>query len=167
VESFTPDPGLFIWTLVTFGLVLFVLARFAFKPLRGILDAREANIRGLLARAEQAAQEAATLRDQGAEQVRQAQDEARRIIDESRRLALTIQEEAEAKAGRDAGQILARTREEIDREVRKSMEDLKETVANLSIRIARQIVRDEIDETRQAALVDDLIAHMKDEHGRP
>lgn len=166
MDAFKFDPGLFLWTLLTFGLVLAVLARFAFRPLRDALQAREQAIRDSVSRAEASAAEAARLREQGQAQLQEAQAEARRLIDEGRRLALGIQEEARSGARQEAEAIVARAREEIDREVRKSMDDMRETVANISVGVARQIIRTEIDAKRHEEVVDYLIARLKEDHGK-
>jgi F-type H+-transporting ATPase subunit b len=158
------DPGLTFWSLVTFACLLWLLARFAFKPLARVLHEREEQIRASLQEAAQARDEARELLTRNEAQLQSARDETRRIIDEGHRIVADMKREAREQARRDAEQIVGQARGEIDREVQRSLEDLKGTVANLSVRIARQVIRGELDEQRHTELADDFIDRLKKTH---
>jgi len=157
----TLDWALQVWTLITFGLVLFVLWRYAYGPLRAMLGRRDAELRDTLAQAEAARRAAEELHAQNVAQLDRARTEARELIEESRRIAREVQHEAEQQARVKADQVLAQTQAELDAEVQRRVEELKETVANLSLGIARQIVKENLDERRHAELIDEFVARLK------
>jgi F-type H+-transporting ATPase subunit b len=161
---FTFDGGLLFWTLVTFTCLVLLLARFTFGPLRNALKAREDAIRGSLEKAERARDEAEQLIAKNEEQLGRAREEARKIIGEGHRIVAEMKREAEDSARRDADLIVSQARDEIDREVQRSLGDLKTTVANLSVRIARQVIKGKLDEAEHEQLADDFIERLKKTH---
>lgn len=163
---FSPDAGLFIWTLLTFGALVALLARFAFPPLRKALEAREAAIRRSLEKAEQAAREADLSLARSEENLAQGRNEARRIIAEGRRIVEDMKREARETAKQESDRMVVRARGEIERETQKSLDDLKTTVANLSVRVARQVIKEQIDEERHEVLVEDFVERLKKSHAR-
>jgi F-type H+-transporting ATPase subunit b len=160
------DLGLFLWTLVTFGLLLALLGRFAFKPLRAVLAERERLIRESLDRAQRARDEAEQIRQQGAAQLAEAREAAQRVIDEGRRIGAGLQAEARQEARQEAEALLAQARGEIEREVQRSLDELRGTVANLSVRIAREFVRENVDEVRHRQMVDEFVERVKGQRGK-
>ncbi len=152
------DPGLFLWSLLTFAGLMLILARFAFRPLRGLLAQRELHIRQAVDEAKQARDTAQQLLET---ELRNAHEEARRIIEEGNRMVSEQQKEAEARAREQADELLERARSEIERETRKGLDDLKGTLATLSVRIARQVIRENLDENRHDELADQFIERLK------
>lgn len=166
MESMAMSGGLMVWTLLTFGCLFLLLARFTFKPLRKILDEREARIRGMLDQAEKTRAEAEAALRRTDEQLAEAREESRRILQEGRKLAVEMKRESEEQARKEAGLIVSQAKSEIDREVQKSLEELKSTVAGLSIHIARQVLREQIDEKRHEQLAGEFIERLKKTHAR-
>ncbi len=158
------DLGLFVWTLITFALLGVLLARFAFNPLRAALDAREAGLRQILADAEKARADAQSLLTQHEAALRAARDEARRIIGEGQQAVTDMKRQSQERARADAEALVAQARTEIDRELQKSLDQLKGTVAGLSVRIARQVIKHGLDEQRHAELADEFIERLKQSH---
>jgi F-type H+-transporting ATPase subunit b len=158
------DPGLMVWALITFVCLFFLLARFAFNPLKKLLDERENKIRGSLDMAEHARAEAQRLLEQNEAKLDAAREETRKIINEGHRIVADMKKEAESRAKEESNQIVARAREEIDRELRRSLDELKGTVANLSVRIARQVIRERVDEEQNKQLADEFIERLKKTH---
>lgn len=157
----TADPGLMIWTLVTFVLLLLLLSRFAFRPLRRALAEREQVIRDSLERAEQAKREAEDMLRKNEEQLGHARDEARRIIGAGQKVVADMRHETERGAKDEATAIVARARIEIDRELQKSLDELKASVAGLAVRISRQVIKENLDEQRHEQLAEDFIERLK------
>lgn len=155
------DPGLFFWALATFAGLLLLLSRFAFKPLRHLLDQREKGIREAIDEAKEARDEAQAVLEQHQEQLKEARNEARRIVDEGNKMVASKQREAEERAQEQADQLIERARGEIERETRKGLDDLKSTLASLSIRIAHQVIRENLDEARHEELADQFIERLK------
>jgi F-type H+-transporting ATPase subunit b len=153
--------GLFVWSVITFGCLLLLLARFAFKPVAAALKDREDRIRDSLERAEKVRAQAEELLKSNDERIEEARDEARKIIREGHRIVSDMKHEARESAQREAELIANQARREIDRQLQQSLDELKGTVANLSVRVARQVIRGELDEQRHAQLADDFIERLK------
>ena len=158
------DWGLQIWTLVTFAVLVFLLGRFAFRPLQSLLAQREESIRESLRKAEEAHSNAETVLAENEKRLGRAREDARKIINEGHRIAASMKTEARERASEEAEVLVRHARSEIDRELQKSLEDLKRTVAGLSVRISRQVLNESLDDERHAALADDFIERLKKTH---
>jgi len=161
----TFDPGLTVWTVLTFGCLLVALTRFAYKPLRKILEQREAAIRDSLEKAEQARLQAEETAAQNEIKLEQAREEVRRMVEDGHKIVAEMKQESEQSAREEAERIVGHARSEINRELQKGLDDLKVTVANLSLRIARQVIREGLDEERHNELADNFIERLKKSHG--
>jgi F-type H+-transporting ATPase subunit b len=161
------DERLLIWTLITFGGLVALLARFAFRPLQRLVEERERTIRDALDQAQKARGEAEVIRQQGAAQIEAARDAARRLMEDSRKLAADAEAEVRRQARVEAEALVSRAREEIDRDVRRGLDELKDTVANLSVRVSREFIKDSLDEKRHRELVDEFVERLKAEHPKP
>jgi len=150
-----------VWTLLTFAALVALLARFAFKPLREALNQREATIRQSLDEARVAQEQARQIMQQNRAQLDEARVEARRIVDEGNRLVMDMRREAQTQAKTDAAALVARARGEIERETQRSIGELKDTVAGLSVRIARQVIREGLDDARHEELARSFIERLK------
>ncbi len=155
------DTGLAVWTLITFAGLMAVLARYAFRPLRDVLAAREATIRHALERAEQARLEAEQSMSANRRQADQAREETRRIIAEGHRVVSEMKREAQQRSREEASFLVSQARAEIEREVQRGLDNLKGTVVDLSVRIARQVIKGELDDSRHRALAEDLVERIK------
>lgn len=164
MEPFQFEAGTVIWTILTFVCLFALLARFVFKPLRELMEKREQSIRGSLDQAERAREEARKILEKNREQLDGARDEARRIVNEGHRIVANMKQDAEAGAKQQAQAIVEQARSEIDRDVQRSLDELKSTVANLSVRISRQVIRDNIDEAQHQKLADELVERLKRSH---
>ena len=160
------DGGLFFWSLVTFGALLYVLARYAFKPLNRILTEREENIRKSLSDAQEAHEQALKVQKENQKALNEVREEAGRIINEGHNVVEKMKREAHDRAKDEADEIVRQARTEIDRELQRRLEDLKGTVANLSVRISRQVLREQIDEDRHQQLADDFVERLKKTQSR-
>ena len=158
------DPGLFLWSLITFAVLLAVLAKFAFKPISQLLAQREETIRKSLDEAHASRDEARELHEQGEQHLRDVREDAGRIIAEGHRIVADMKREAVARAHEESDKIVEHARTEIDREVQRSLDELKATVANLSVRISRQVIRESLDEEKHQALAEDFIERLKKSH---
>lgn len=159
MENF--DWGLQIWTLITFGLVLVLLSKFVFKPLRRILNEREETIRDSLDKAAKTHEEAHVLLQENEKKLNEARETTRQIINEGHKIVADMKREATERARSDADAIVAQAKVEIDRELQKSLDDLKGTVANISLNISRQFIGENLDEKRHIKLADDFIEKLK------
>lgn len=155
------DWGLQIWTLLTFAGLFFLLSKFAFGPIRKILLEREEKIASSIKAAEQARDHAEqTLKDNQAK-LDAAREETRKIINEGHRIVSEMKKEASEQAKKTADLIVSRAQSDIDREVQKSLDGLKGTIANISVNISRQFLKETIDEQKHQELAEDFIERLK------
>ncbi len=161
------DAGLFVWTLITFGVLLLVLSRFAFKPLARLLAEREQTIRNSLDEARKSREEAQAVRAENQQALAQVREEANRVMLEGSRVVERMKREAAEGARREAEEALRQARADIDRDVRKSLDELKATVVGLSLRISRQVIGEELNEERHRRLAEDFVERLKASHDRP
>src|ERR671918_2278015 len=101
-----PDPGLYIWTILTFLVLVALLAKFAWRPLLEALESRQQSIRKSLDDARQAKQELERLQQESAQIIRQGRVEAEAIITRSRADAERLREEMKQKARTEADGIV-------------------------------------------------------------
>jgi F-type H+-transporting ATPase subunit b len=153
-------PGLMVWTIITFLLVLWVLRRFAFSRIQGMIDRRRDTIREALDEADKARAEARELR----ELVRRERDEAKaereRILDESRRQAQRQLEQAREAADTDLKERLAKNREELEAENARLREQIRRDVVELTLLAAEKVTGKVLDEADQRRLIDETVAEV-------
>ena len=146
-----PEPGLIIWMSVTFLTVLFLMAKFAWKPILKMIKDREHSIEEALASAEKAKAEIA-----------EGRMEPDRLMKEAREIKEAIIAEAKSKAQAEAEKIMATARETIKNEKMAAITELKNQVAQLSIDIAENILKQELaGEDKQKALINTLLQDIK------
>ena len=161
------DPGLQIWSLLTFIVLLLVLARFAFKPLKKALGEREAFIKDTLEKAKQAQSEAERALAENARQTAEAREAVRRSLDNAKNEADGITRKAQEQARIESRAIIDQARADIDNQVAKGMDKLKSTVADVSLQVARQVIKENLDEKRHAVLVDEFVDLLKKKNDQP
>jgi F-type H+-transporting ATPase subunit b len=161
------DPGLFVWSLITFGILLFVLSRFAFKPISRLLAEREETIRASLEEARTARDEAKAVRDENGKALAQVREEAGRIIQEGHRVVERMRHEAADGARKEAEIVMRQALADIDRETQRSLDELKTTVVGLSLRISRQVIGEELNDERHRRLAEDFVERLKASHAGP
>ena len=154
------DWGLQIWTLVTFVVLLVLLAKFAFKPIAQALDRRGQTIKQALDDAEKSRADAKKLMEDYQKQIAEARNEAGKIIEESRQLGERVRKEVVEKANSEASAVAQRAQEEIVRQKEKGIQELKDTVANLSVQIASKVLEKEVNEATHRQLIDNLIKDL-------
>jgi len=137
------NPGLILWTIITFIILLFVLGKVAWKPLVSALQAREQGIRDALLKAEEARKESERLLEQNKEAMRRANEETSRILKEGRELAEQMKNE-QAKG-------------DIQREKETALLQLKNEVADLAVNAAEKIIDEVLDEAKQKKIVDKVL----------
>lgn len=154
------DWGLQIWTLVTFVVLLVLLAKFAFKPIALALDRRSETIKKSIDEAEKQRVEAKKLMEDYQRQLAEARAEANKIIEEARGLGENVRKEVVEKANAEASALLQRSQEEIQRQKEKGVQELKDTVASLSVQIASKVIEKEVNEATHRQLVENLIKDL-------
>jgi F-type H+-transporting ATPase subunit b len=160
LSPFSGDLGNAIWTLLTFGLVVFVLGRYAWKPILNGLGQREQFIRSALEQAQRDREEAeAHLRDYN-EKLIAARAEATAIVEEARRDAETVKHRLEEEANAEAEKIIERARREIGIARQTAVKDLYAVAARLTTDLAGRILEREIRPQDHERLIRDSIARL-------
>jgi len=157
---FDINPGLMIWTVVTFIVLVWVLNRYAWKPLLKVLQDRETEIRHALEEAERARGESAQLLRQNEQNIAKAEQEYRKIVHEGKVFADKLKEEVVAKAHQQAQRELEHAREEIQRGVEVAKQQLRGEIADLAIQAAGRILEESIDARKQKKIVDDFLNQL-------
>jgi F-type H+-transporting ATPase subunit b len=162
MELVKVDIGLLFWMTLSFGTVLFILAKFAWKPImKGIHD-REESIDKALHAAEDAKKEMLKLKAGNEELLNQAKEERDALLREARKLKDSIIDEARVKANEEAQRIIESARENIQFEKLAVINDLKNQVASISIEIAEKILQKELaNKEEQQQLTKKLIEEVK------
>jgi F-type H+-transporting ATPase subunit b len=160
-----PDPGLYIWTIVTFLILLGLLARFAWRPLLDALEKRQDAIRSALDDARKAKEELARLQAESARILAEARTEAANIISITRSDAARFADEMKQKARADAEAVVKHAQREIDTQTNRAIETIRREAIDLSVAVASKILRREISPADNQRLVDDTIREMQAKAG--
>jgi F-type H+-transporting ATPase subunit b len=134
------NPGLSIWTVIIFLLVLFGLYKWAYPPILGAVEAREQRIRELLGAAKQDREEAAALLEEQRRQTEEVRQEAQGLVAEGRAAGERLREEILAQARRDQQELLERTRRDVQQEMDRALLELKTQAVDIAIAAASKLV---------------------------
>ena len=156
------DPGLFIWTILTFLLLLFVLAKFAWQPLLKMLKDREELIRSSLEDAEKAQTELAKLNAEGEKIINKARAEAQEILTQGKAAAAKMKEETLKDAKEKAKSIAVEAEKQIQIEKEKAIAEIKGEVVNLSLSVAEKLIKKNLSAEDNKALIDESLSHVKE-----
>jgi F-type H+-transporting ATPase subunit b len=160
-----PDPGLYIWTIVTFLILVALLARFAWRPLLDALEKRQEAIRTSLDDARKAKEELARLQAESARILAEARTEAANIISSTRSDAARFADEMKQKARADADALVKNAQREIDTQTNRAVETIRREAIDLSVAVATKILRRDISRADNERLVDDTIREMQAKAG--
>lgn len=162
MQLVTPGIGLIFWMTLTFLIVFFLLKKFAWGPILGIIKEREQSIEKALRAAEIAKEDLKLFQEQNEKLMAQARVERDEMMKEARETKDKIISDAKQKATDEANRILAGARDEIKAEKQAAINEIKNQVALLSVEIAEKIIKTELSsESKQKALMDNLIAEAK------
>ena len=156
-----PDPGLFIWTVLTFLVLLALLAKFAWNPLLEALDTRQQGIRKALDDAQTAKQELERLEQESAQIMRKARVEAEAIVTQSRADADRLREEIRQKAKADADGILRNAERQIQLETSRALQQIRSEAVDLSVSIASKIIQRNITKEDNERLIADALKQVE------
>jgi F-type H+-transporting ATPase subunit b len=151
------DPGLFIWTIVTFFIVLAILKWKAWGPLIDALDKREEDIRNALSSAEKAKEEAGKVAEDYEEMIRKAQAEAQKIVAESKAAGERVREEIKVTAEKEAGDILEKAQHQIQTEKEKAVQEIRSSVVEFSLQAASKVLERNLDSEDNRRLIKETV----------
>jgi len=158
MDLVTPEFGLIFWTLITFLALLFILKKFAWKPILGAVSEREQGIRDALASAVEARKEMENLQADNERILKEARVEREAMLKEARELKNKMIDDAKQDAKLEASKLITQAQAAIDAEKKAAITDLKSQVAKISISIAEKVVREELSNTeKQEKLVESML----------
>ena len=150
-----PEPGLVIWSGLTFLVVLALLTKFAWKPILGMLKEREDEITSSLAKAKEAQQEYARIEAQKAQIEAETRAERDAILKEAREKVQHMLDEARKLSQEEGDKLIEQARAQIEREKAGAIYELKKQVAALSVQIAGKLIESNLqDNDRQEQLIE-------------
>jgi F-type H+-transporting ATPase subunit b len=158
----TPDLGLIFWTLVTFLLLVFLLGKFAWKPILKMVNEREASIEEALKAAERARDEMKSLQADNEAILKEAREERERILKEAREMKNKIVSDAKDAASAEAEKAVTSAKAAIEAEKAAAVAELKNQAAVLSIEVAEKVLGQELSaENKQAEMIGKMIDEVK------
>lgn len=150
MDLITPDFGLLFWTGLVFVLLLFLLTKFAWKPILGAVNEREKKISEALDLAERTKAEMKQLAAQNQQLLAEAAKEREGILKAAREASDKMVSEAREKASAESAKLLEQARETIHNEKMRAVTEIKNEVGKLSIEIAEKLLRENLrDESKQ------------------
>jgi F-type H+-transporting ATPase subunit b len=156
----SPDLGLMIWTLILFFLTMFVLSKLAFPPIARALEKRAAAVREDLDAAERTREEADELLAEYRERLKEAREQADDIVVRARKASEAAVAEAAAEGKAKREELVAAARRDIEAETRRSLEQIRKEVADLTVLATEKVTRKTLDDADQKRLVEEALAEV-------
>ncbi|AZI25345.1 MULTISPECIES: F0F1 ATP synthase subunit B [Pedobacter] len=162
MDLLVPEIGLLVWNSIAFLLLLFLLGKFAWKPIMKAIHEREQSIDDALNKAELAKQEMARLTSQNQDLMQQARAERDEILKEAKTLKDSILNEAKKQAQVEGAKLIEKAKIEIENQKKVALAEVKGQVSTLSLEIAERVLRTQLDDkTKQEALVANLLKDVE------
>jgi F-type H+-transporting ATPase subunit b len=158
MDLITPEFGLIFWTGLSFLLLLFILRKFAWKPILGAVDTREQSIMDALASAEAAKKEMENRTADNEKLLKEARLERDAMMKEARELKAKMIADAKEEAKMEADKMISNAQAAIQSEKKSAISEIKSQVASLSIEIAEKVVKEELSsKDKQLKLVENML----------
>jgi F-type H+-transporting ATPase subunit b len=162
----SPNGGLMIWTLVIFVILLFVLSKYAFRPITAAVAAREKALEDALEGAKRDRAEAATHLAEQRQLLERAHADAQRLIVEARSTGDSVRQQLLAQTHAQQQDLLERARKEIDDERARAITELRREAVDLAILGAGKVIEKNLDDATNRKLVDEFLSGLKPMTGR-
>lgn len=158
----TPDLGLLFWMIVSFGIVVWLLGKYAWKPILSSVKQRETSIEEALNEAKKMREDMAKMAANNEAIMQQAREERELLLKDARDIRDKEIAEAKARAKAEGDALLSRARTDIQNEKNAAITEMKNQVAELSIMVAERILKDKLDASAaQQSLVDKVMAEAE------
>jgi F-type H+-transporting ATPase subunit b len=155
------DPGLFVWTILTFLLLVFILAKFAWKPLLNMLQDREDMVRSSLEDAEKAKSELERLNEESEAIMAKARSEAQSILADGKAAAEKVKDDIIAKSKEQANKIREDAGNQIQVEKDKAISEIKKEVVNLTLSVAEKLIRKNLSDADNKSLIEESLKKVQ------
>ena len=158
MDLVTPDVGLLFWTFCSFVILYLLLKKFAWKPILGSVNDREASIREALLAAENAKKEMENLKSDNEKILKEAKIERENMLKDAREIKTKLIADAENQAKEQASKLIESAQLAIQNEKNSAMNELKQTVVELSVGIAEKVISSELeDKNKQLKVVENML----------
>lgn len=154
------NTGLSFWTLVVFGILVFILGKYAWGPILAAVDAREKGIQSALDEAADRNEEASKLLAEHKEQLADARRQANELLAEGKTAGDNVRKEIEEKARAEGQAIIERARAEIQRERDAAIAELRKESVDLALAAATRLMQENLDQEKDRALVERYLTEM-------
>ena len=158
----TLDPGMIIWTWLIFFVFLFVLRRYAWKPILDSLDEREESIQKALEDAQSARDALEAASEEQGKLIGEGRQLAAAAIDEARHIATEAAEEIRRNAREESDAMIADAQVDIEKQKKEAVEVFRSETGNLSVLVASKLLDANLDDDRNRELAEDYIAELSD-----
>jgi len=155
-----PEYGLLFWMVLTFGIVLFILKKFAWKPILSSLKERENSIEDALELAQKTRDEMAKLQADNEKILAEARQQREELLKEARDVRQKMIDEAKDRAREEGEKMIASARQAIENEKSSAIDEMKKTIVSMSVQIAEKILKKQLEDPKQQQ--DFLDSYLKD-----
>ena len=159
------NTGLSVWTLIVFGILIFLLGKFAWGPILGAVETREKGIQSALDEAAALNAEAAKLLAEHKEQLADARRQASELINEGKAAGQTVRQEIEDKARLEGQAIVERARSEIVRERDAALDAIRRESVELALAAATRLMHEKFDQTKDREFIERYLSEMDADRG--
>jgi F-type H+-transporting ATPase subunit b len=156
----SPNLGLMIWTLLVFGITMYVLSKVAFPRIQEALDKRANAIRDSIDQAEKTREEADKILEEYRARLREAREQADDIVARARKAADTTKTQATDEGREKREELLAAARRDIEAETRRSLERIRKEVADLTVLTTEKVTRKSLTGDDQKRLIDEALSEV-------
>jgi F-type H+-transporting ATPase subunit b len=156
----SPSLGLMIWTLIVFGFTMYVLSKVAFPKIQEALDKRANAIRDSIDQAEKTREEADKILEEYRQRLKEAREQADEIVVRARKAADTTKSQAAEQGREKREELLAAARRDIEAETRRSLERIRQEVADLTVLTTEKIARKSLTSDDQKRLIDEALSEV-------
>ena len=162
MDLITPDVGLLFWTLVSFSILYLILRKFAWGPILGAVKEREESIKAALDAADNAKKEMENLKADNEKILNEAKTEREAMLKEAREMKSKLISDAENEAKAKAKSMVEAAKTAIQNEKNSAMNELRNTVVDLSVGIAEKIISEELaDKDKQLKMIEEILDDSK------
>jgi F-type H+-transporting ATPase subunit b len=156
-----PDPGLYIWTIVTFLLLLVAFNRLAWRPLKATLAARETSIQKAIDDARQAKEELQKVQSESARLLAAARADAETLLARTREDANRVRDELRQKAQAEAAGIVSNAQRQIELETARALQQIRTEAVDLSVAIASKILQRNVSKEDNQRLIEETFKQIE------
>jgi F-type H+-transporting ATPase subunit b len=156
----SPNVGLMIWTLLVFGISLFILARYVFPRIAEALDKRQKAIEEAIDLSDRAKREAEALLEEYRERLKDARTQAEDIVARARKAGEAHEHESVEAARKRREELMEQTRRDIEAETRRAIQEIRSEVADLTVLATEKVTRKALSEDDQRRLVEEALSEL-------